>query len=62
LTFLAGESQNYSGYRFTPTECLNGTPEILTMQITKKPGKTLFLLGFLVAGAALLLLLFKKSG
>lgn len=60
LTFLAGKSQSYHGYRFSPTECLNGSPEILTMQISKRPGKTLLLLGFIMAGIALLLLFVKK--
>ena len=60
LTFLAGKSKNYHGFRFSPTECLNGSPEILTMHISRKPGKTLLLLGFMVAGVAFLLLLFKK--
>ncbi len=62
LTFLAGKSQNYQGYRFSPTECLNGAPEILTMQITKRPGKTLILLGFIMAGVSLLLLFGRKKG
>ena len=60
LTFLAGKPQNYQGYRFSPTECLNGSPEILTMQISRKPGKNLFLLGYVMAGMALLLFFFKK--
>ena len=60
LTFLAGKPQNYHGYRFSPTECFNGSPAILTMQISRKPGKTLLLLGFILAGIALVLLFVKK--
>lgn len=60
LTFLAGKPQNYHGYQFRPTECLKGYPEILTIQISKKPGKTLLLLGFIMAGVALLLLFLKN--
>ncbi len=60
LAFLAGKSQNYRGYRFSPTECLNGSPEILAIQISRKPGKTLLLLGFILAGIALILLFVKK--
>lgn len=60
LTFLAGKSKNYHGYRFSPIECLNGSPEILTMQISRKPGKTALLLGFILAGIALVLLFVKK--
>lgn len=59
LSFLAGKSQTYRGYRFSPIECLEGSPEILTMQISRKPGKTLLLLGSIMAGIALLLLFFK---
>jgi hypothetical protein len=60
LSFLAGKSQNYQGYRFSPTECLNGSPGILTMQISRKPGKTLLMFGFIIASMAVLLLFIKK--
>ncbi len=60
LIFLSGQSQSFRGYRFSPTECLKGSPEILTLQITKRPGKTLLLFGFIIAGIAFLLLFVKK--
>lgn len=62
LAFLSGKSQSFRGYRFSPTECLKGSPEILTLQITKRPGQTLILLGFIMAGIALLLLFVRKKG
>gem|GEM_PF-1225202 len=61
LSFASGKPQHRYGYRFTPLECSQDIPEVVTMQITRTPGKGMMIIGTVLAAIALLLLFIRGN-
>lgn len=61
LTLLAGKPAIAHGYRFTPLECKNGYPGGVIMEVRYLPGRIPIIIGFSLAGIAILLFLIRRA-
>ncbi len=58
IAFTSGKSRRYHGYLFTPLECRASTTGMVTMQVTKSPGRILIISGFVLVAFAILFYFF----